>query len=75
MGICLPKKSKFHIRIAINDFFLESGDPKESKENYCRWSERIETTVFKGPYKSLEELDKVYIYLMDGGNPICYWKG
>ena len=75
VGICLPKKTNYHIKVSINDFFVETKDPKECKENYCRWSERLEGINFKGPYKSIEELDRIYIYLMDGSTPVCYWKG
>lgn len=32
-------------------------------------------TPFKGPYKSIEELGKVYVYLLDGEDPICFWSG
>lgn len=74
-GICLPGKKKYTIRIAINDFSIDCQPPKESKENYCRWSERIEPKTFSGPYKSVEELDRVYVYLMDGNDAICFWKG
>jgi hypothetical protein len=45
------------------------------KENYCRWSQRFDPTSFKVPYKSIEELDRIYVYLMDGNEPICFWKG
>ena len=37
-GICLPGKSKYRVRIAINDFFMDTADPKEHKDKYCRWS-------------------------------------
>jgi hypothetical protein len=36
-GISLPGKSKYRIRIAINDFILDTTDPKESRDKYCRW--------------------------------------
>jgi hypothetical protein len=29
----------------------------------------------KSVYQSIEEMDKVFIYIMDGSIPICYWKG
>lgn len=74
-GIALPGKKKYSVRIQINDFMLTSQKAIEQKGNYNRWSERINTTTFKGPYKSLEELGRVYIYLMDGDEPICFWKG
>ena len=71
----MPGNKKYRIRIAINDFTVDSKDPKECKESYCRWSERIDPVSFKCPYKSIEELDRVYVYLMDGNEPICFWKG
>jgi hypothetical protein len=72
-GICLPGKKAYKIRIAINDFNLDTPAPKESKPNYCRWSHRFDVTTFKGPYKSVQELNRVYIYLMDGDDAICFW--
>lgn len=26
-------------------------------------------------YQNIEEMDKIFVYLMDGTYPICYWKG
>jgi hypothetical protein len=26
-------------------------------------------------YQSIEEMDKIFVYLMDGTKPICFWKG
>lgn len=59
----------------MNEFKVESKKAIEQKGNYNRWSERFEPVTFKGPYKSVEELGNVYIYLMDGDDAICYWKG
>ena len=30
--------------------------------------------VFKSPCQSLEELDRVYVYLLKDDKPICYWR-
>jgi hypothetical protein len=27
------------------------------------------------PYKTTENVGKVFVYLMDGDDPVCYWKG
>ena len=54
---------------------LTSQKAIEQKGNYNRWSERLPTTTFKCPYKSLDELGRVYIYLLEGDEPICFWKG
>jgi len=75
-GICLPgKETKYKIKVQINDFVWETDAPKEKKKGYCRWSQRSEGKKFTGPYKTLEELDRIYVYLMDGSDPICYWRG
>ena len=71
----MPGKKNYTVKIAINDFFLETQKPKESKDNYCRWSQRFDAQIFKGPYKSIEELDRIYVYLMDGSEAVCFWKG
>ena len=32
--------------------------------------------VIKTPYQSLEEMDRLYAYLVDEeGTPVCFWKG
>ena len=74
-GICLPKEKKYKIRIQINDFQIDSAAAIEQKGNYNRWSNRTAVTLFKGPYKSLEEIGKVFIYLLDGDVPVCFWSG
>lgn len=29
----------------------------------------------KSVYQNIEEMEKIFIYIMDGSIPICYWKG
>jgi hypothetical protein len=41
-GISLPGEKNYHIKITINDFEIETDDPKEMKNGYCRWSERFD---------------------------------
>lgn len=61
---------------------IESGEPKEHKASYNRWSERA-TKTFKSCYPSIEAMGKVYVYLMSEGGgffggdpkPICWWSG
>ena len=74
-GVCLPDAKKYTIRIQIADFCIETKGPKEKKPSYNRWSERFESVKFQCPYSSVEELDRVYFYLMDGSMPICFWRG
>ena len=74
-GISLPAKKKYSVRIQINDYLIQTKTAIEQKGNYNRWSERLPVSTFKGPYKSIEELGRIYVYLMDGEEPICFWKG
>ncbi len=74
-GICLPGKKKYSVKIQINDFVFKTGPAVYQKGNYNRWNERFPLQVVKGPYKSIDELGRVYVYLMDGDEPICFWKG
>ena len=75
LGICLPDDEKYTIKIKIGDFELNSSKPKEAKKGYNRWSERFNTTTFKSCYPDLKAMDRIYIYLMQGDVPVCYWKG
>ena len=75
LGICLPGNKKYKVRIKIGEFELTTSDPKESKDGYNRWSERFNTQTMKTSYPSIDEMDKVLIYLMDGDSEICYYKG
>ena len=75
MGICLPGHENYTVKIRIGDFVKSSKTPQESKPGYSRWSERINMTTFKSVYSNPEQMDRVYIYLMRGDIPICWWKG
>ena len=75
LGICLPGDEKYTIKIQIGDFTLQTSKPKESKPTYNRWSERFNTTTFKSVYPNIEQMDRIYVYVMQGDKPICYWKG
>jgi hypothetical protein len=74
-AICLPDTKKYKIQVTINDFTLTTDAPVESKQNYCRWSKRFDTQAINTVYTTVEDLEKIFIYLMDGDKPICYWKG
>ena len=75
-GICLPtNNTKYLIKIKIGEFEIITEAPKESKPGYNRWSYRCPQQVMKSVYQSIEEMEKVFLYIMDGTVPICYWKG
>lgn len=76
MGICLPSNSRsYKVMIKIADFELTTTDPKEAKNGYNRWSERFNKTTMKTPYPTIEQMENIFVYLMDGKHAICYWKG
>ena len=76
MGISLPSNSnKYKIKVCIGDFELMTSDPKEHKAGYNRWSERFPKTIFKATYPTIEQMENIFVYLMSGNTPICYWKG
>ena len=76
MGISLPSNSKqYTVKIKIGDFELQTDKPKEAKHGYNRWSERFQKTIFKAKYPDVESMDNMFVYLMDGSTPICFWKG
>jgi len=74
-GICLAGAKKYKVMIKIADKEFLTKDPVENKKGYCRWSERFKTETFESEYSSRDQMDKVIVYLMDGNNPVCYWKG
>jgi hypothetical protein len=75
-GICLPNKStKYKLRVGIGNFVISSDSPKETKPHYCRWSQRIANKGFESPCQTLEELDRVYVYLVEDDKTVCFWRG
>lgn len=52
------------MRVAIGDFKQDTNSPLEYKKSYNRWSQRIEGLEFKSPAQNLEELGRVYFYLL-----------
>ncbi len=47
----------------------------EKKPSYCRWNKRFDQQIIKTCYTDVEDMERVYVYLMDGDVPICFWKG
>lgn len=66
---------KYHIKIKIGEYELETANPKEHKNGYNRWSERFNQTIMRTHYTSLGEMQNVFVFLMYGKIPLCYWKG
>lgn len=74
-AIALPDSKNYRIKISINDWSWTTPKPVEKKENYCRYSERFVIDKAEMPYLIEESIGEVFVYLMDGDDPICYWKG
>jgi C2 domain len=74
-GVCMPETKKYKIKISINDWSITTAAPLESKENYCRWNHRFDVQLLTCSYPHLKQMDRIYVYLMDGDVPVCYWQG
>ena len=78
-GINLPSSSKYTVKIMVGGIQeLETGKSRldnSKKVNYDRWNHRFQyEKPFSLPYKKRRAFDQVIITLMDGTNPICYYK-
>ena len=49
-GISLPKDEKYHARLTIQDFKLQTDKVLENHGKYNRWSKRWEGETFKLPF-------------------------
>ena len=76
LGVSLPSNNTYYkVMIKIGTFELTTDWPKEYKQGYNRFSERFQKTIFKSSIPTVEQMDSVFVYLLDGSYPICYWKG
>ena len=72
-GIALPSAdTKYTVKIRIADKELKTGKPKKRSGGYCSWNQRFDEQVWEAPYRSLEEVGSVFVYLMDGDTPVCF---
>jgi hypothetical protein len=72
-GICLPGKEKYKILLKIGDFEIKTGKPSYYTRGYCFWNFRSKEHTMRTFYQSQAEMERIYIYLMDGDDRICYW--
>lgn len=72
-GICLPK-GKLKVKIKIGECEIITGKPKKAVNGFCFWNERFEEKVMEWPYENIEALPDVIVYVMDGNDPICYYR-
>jgi hypothetical protein len=85
-GIALPDMSigvgklsignseKFHVMIKIGDHELKTDKAVYAENSYNRWNHRFKSSLYKAPYQDVYDIGRVYVYLMSGDKPICYYK-
>lgn len=74
-GISLPKSTDYAVKIKIADFELVTKGSPFVGNCYNRWLTRFPQTPYRAPYGSIDDIGRIFVYLMDGDSPICYWKG
>ena len=68
----------FKLKVQIAEHEWLSGEPQQDDEaSYNNWIWRLKPTErrFQSYFHTLEAMEKVFVYLMDGDKAICYWKG
>lgn len=73
-GISLPSNDKYTVMIKIADYELRTKDPVMAENNYNRWSMRFKQATYTAPYQDIYDIGRVYVYLMSGDKPVCYFK-
>lgn len=71
MGIALPSSSKYTLKITLADYEIVSNAPF-GENTFKRWNNRTEKLTWKTSYQDTLDIGRVYIYLMDGKNPVSY---
>jgi hypothetical protein len=71
-GIALPDAKKYNVKIKIADFEFKTDKPAFAENTFNRWNIRFPKTSYVVNYQDIYDIGRVYIYLMDGDNAICY---
>lgn len=61
--------------IKFADIEMKTDKPLGQENTYCRWNHRFKQQNIKLPYIDEYDIGRVYVYLMSGSTPICYYKG
>ena len=76
-AICLPDTKNYSIKVCIGELEWDTGKPKQGKDqkmcNYARWSYRF-SEQFKSCHQHLSTQPDIFIYLMDGDIPVCFFR-
>ena len=73
-GISLPASGeKYRVMIKIGDLEMKTNDPVMVDNSYNRWSMRFKQQTWVAPYQDIYDIGRVFVYLLQGDKPICYW--
>ncbi len=72
-GLALPSESNYRVKIKIANIELLTDEPIITEGNYSRWKHRFPQQAIKLPYIDVRDIGKVYVYLMSGKDPICFY--
>lgn len=70
IGLPDSKRYSIMVRVGRQKFHIK---PQEQRNNYIRFDNRFERT-FETNYRKLKYFPTVFVYLMDGDEPICYFR-
>ena len=61
------------MRISLAEIDLDTDKATSCENTYNRWNKRFDQQTVKLPYLDVYDIGKVFIYLMSGDKPICYY--
>ena len=74
-GFALPSEDKYRVKIKIAEQEFMTDDPAYNMGQYNRWKQILKPKddYLELPYENVEDIGKVFIYLMKGNDAICYY--
>lgn len=69
----MPAAEKYSVMIKVADFELKTEKANIQENNYNRWSHRFKQQTMKFAYLDEYDIGRVYVYLMSGSTPICFY--
>ena len=53
---------------------IKSKSPKYFSNGYWFWNQRFDEQNWSFPYRTIENMADVFIYILDGDTPICFYR-
>ena len=72
LGISMPESKRYGVMIKIADLELKIKEPTFNENTFNRWNHRFPKTTYAVNYQDIYDIGRVYVYLLDGDNPISY---